>query len=279
MKFILSAYLFGLLLSPALTTRGQTNRAPARYLDRLFTEVTVQKDLPFGETVNFEGKTEKLLLDIYSPSGDTASGRPVMLFFHGGGFRPGNDKSQDYIVRTAKDFAKRGYVCLSLNYRIRNKPKDDPKGTMDDALADAMKGLQWVKENHQSLKIDATKIIVAGGSAGGMLAVNFCFREGSGTEIWDKSGIIGVISLWGGPDPVYRYFTVDKNDPPAILVHGTADNIVPYRYAVHLEEELQASQVKHVLVELKNAGHTPVKQFEIFTEKIAEFVFALLPKN
>jgi acetyl esterase/lipase len=278
MKLFKTGCLVAFLLSFTVTAFSQPGtKPPIRYLNQIFPDVTVQKDLVFGETVNYEGNDEKLLLDIYSPAGDTASCRPAMLLFHGGGFRPGNDKRQDYIVRTATDFAKRGYVCFSLNYRVRNKPKDDPKNTIEDALADAMKGLNWVRANRQSLKIDDTRIIIGGGSAGGMLAVNFCFRDGSATEKWDKSGIIGMVSLWGGPDPVYRYFTVDKNDPPAILVHGTEDTIVPYKYAVHLVEELKGSQVRHVLLTLDGAGHTPVKRMDLFTEKIAAFLYDLLP--
>ena len=154
------------------------------------------------------------MLDVYTPQGDTQNDRPVILWFHGGGFRPGNDKTQSYIVRLATDFAKRGYVCISANYRVRKAPKEDSKGTITDALADAMAGLDWIRGNHKKLKVDLKKIIVGGGSAGGMLAVNFCFKDQTTAEKWDKSGIIALLDLWGSPDQSYMFSTVDKLDPP-----------------------------------------------------------------
>ncbi len=135
---------------------------------------------------------------IYAPTGagiGAITFRPVFLLMHGGGFRIGNDKTQSYIVKLATDFAKRGYVCVSINYRIRQNPKDDQPGTMADALEDAMSGLNWIRKNHQQLKIDPQKIIVGGGSAGGMLAVNFCYKDHSASGKWDKSGIIGLVDF------------------------------------------------------------------------------------
>ena len=251
------------------------NSKPVRYLNQVFENIDIQKDIEFGTVTNADGKSEKLLLDIYSPQGDTQSDRPVMLLFHGGGFRPGNDKTQSYIVRLATDFAKRGYVCVSPNYRIRTNPKDDQKGTMTDALADAMSALYWIRSNHEKLKVDLKKIIVGGGSAGGMLAVNFCCKDQTASEKWDKSGIVALIDLWGSPDPSYLFSTVDKNDPPTILVHGTADKLVNYENSVQLAKQLESNHVKYELVTLEGGEHTPVKFYDLFAEKIAVFIYRL----
>jgi acetyl esterase/lipase len=259
-------------LQPATAANPQSGQ-PVRYLNQVFEQIDLQKDVEFGESTNFGGKTEKLLLDVYSPQGDKEVNRPVLLLFHGGGFRPGNDKSQSYIVRLATDFAKRGYVCISINYRIRNAPKEDQKGTITDALADAMAGLNWIRANHEKLKVDPKKVVVGGGSAGGMLAVNFCCKDQSATEKWDKSGIIALVDLWGSPDPSYMFSTIDKNDPPTIIVHGTADKLVSYDNSVRLAEQLDANHVKHELVTLEGGEHTPVKFYDEFAGKIAAFIY------
>ena len=60
------------------------DKKPVRYLNPVFEKVTIQKDLVFGEATTIEGKTEKLLLDVYAPEGDTKDQRAVMLLFHGG---------------------------------------------------------------------------------------------------------------------------------------------------------------------------------------------------
>lgn len=269
----------GIIIVLALFVVKAEGKEPLRYLQPSFEKVAIQEDIEFGEVTNFEGKAEKLLLDIYAPEGDTETGRPVILLFHGGGFRPGNDKKQSYIVKIANDFAKRGYVCVSVNYRIRNAPREDKKGTIGDAMQDAMSGLNWIRANQQKLKIDTKKIIVGGGSAGGMLAVNFCCKDNSSAEKWDKSGIICLVNLWGSPDPTYMFSTIDKNDPPTITVHGTADKLVPYENSVQLTKELEKNGIKQELVTIEGGEHTPVKYYDDFSVKIASFVFFLLAKN
>ena len=252
---------------------------PVRYLNPVFEKIEIQKDIEFGEVKNYEGKIEKLLLDIYSPQDDTLSKRPLFFLMHGGGFRPGNDKTQSYIVNLANDFSRRGYICISINYRIRENPKDDKKGTMTDALKDAIAGLDWIRKNHESLRIDPSKIVVGGGSAGGMLAVNFCFKDTSIAEKWDKSGIIALVNLWGSPDQSYMFSTIDKSDPPVIIVHGTADKLVPFENSLQLVKDLKSNNVRHELITLEGAEHTPVKLYNTFAEKIAAFIYPVSDKR
>lgn len=273
--------IFGLFFSlfHFLSAKPDDNKKPVRYLDPLFESVTVQKDIEFGEVRNFEGQPEKLLLDIYSPEGDTEHNRPVILWMHGGGFRPGNDKSQSYIVKISNDFAKRGYVCISINYRIRNSPKDDKAGTISDALTDAMAGLNWIRKNQEKLGIDLKRIIVGGGSAGGILAVNFCTKDKSTNEKWNKSGIIGLVNLWGSPDASFLFSTIDKNDPPAITVHGTADKLVPYENTLQLTKQLNDNGIKNEVVTLDGGEHTPMKFYDEFSKKIVQFLYDLIAKK
>ena len=138
-----------------------------------------------------------------------------------------------------------------------------------------MSALDWIRSNNSNLKVDLKKIIVGGGSAGGMLAINFCCKDQTATEKWDKSGIIALLDLWGSPDPSFMFSTVDKNDPPTILVHGTADKLVSYDNSVQLAKQLQNNHVKYELVTLDGGEHTPVKFYDLFAEKIAVFVYRL----
>jgi acetyl esterase/lipase len=239
-------------------------------------EIIIKKDIPFGETTNFKGEKEILLLDIYSLAKDIDQKRPAILWMHGGGFRTGNDKTQRYIVEMANRFAKRGYVCLSINYRVRENPRDDITGTISDALEDAMEGLNWLRENSNKLGIDPSKIVIGGGSAGGILGTNFCYREGTDSEKWDKTGIVAFVNLWGSPDISMSDFKIDKNDPPTIIVHGTEDPLVPFKNSEQIITELNASGVKNELVAIKGAGHTPAGHMDNFEINIAKFLSELL---
>lgn len=245
-----------------------------RYLQNVFENITIQKDVVFGESFTSKETKQTLALDIYSPKNDTALNRPVIVWIHGGGFRYGNDKTQSYIVEMAKRFTKKGYVCLSIDYRVRENPKDDFTGTISDAVADAIKALQWLREHSESLNIDTSKIIIGGGSAGGILGSSLCFNNWIDKN--DKAGIIGFVNLWGTPDTEWGKLDVDKNDPPTIIVHGTEDQSVSYNNSVALVKRLKANNIKHELVTFEGAGHTPVKHMDEFELKIANFLYDIM---
>jgi acetyl esterase/lipase len=246
-----------------------------RYLDNIFDSINIQKDVFFGTSVNEKGVNENLKLDIYSPEDDEIQNRPVIVWIHGGGFRHGNDKTQSYIVEMAHRFTRKGYVCLAIDYRLRENPKEDPAGTISDAVEDALKGLDWLRKNSESLKIDVSKIVIGGGSAGGMLGCNLCFNDRPDNKT-DKNGIVGFVNLWGTPDIIWGELDVDKNDPPTIIVHGTDDKLVAYSNSAALAEKLKANNVKHELITIEGAGHTPVKQMDDFEKKIAGFIYEVI---
>ncbi len=50
--------------------QAQNNNESVRYLHPIFDNVDIEKDIVFGEVVNFKGETEKLSLDVYTPVGD-----------------------------------------------------------------------------------------------------------------------------------------------------------------------------------------------------------------
>lgn len=250
-----------------------------RYLNPVFKNVDIQKDIVFGEVTNYEGRREKLLLDVYNPEGDIQTARPVIMWIHGGGFKPGNDKSQSYIVKISTEFAVRGYVCVSINYRVRNNPGEDKTGTLSDAIEDAMAGLNWIRNNSGKLNIDKGKIIVGGGSAGGMIAVNLCYKDNIFPAKRDKSGIVGLVNLWGSPDESLTLAKIDDSDPPTIIVHGNADKTVSYTNSEKLINELRINNVKHEIVTIEGAGHTPISHMDYFVKKIAEFLYGLILKN
>jgi acetyl esterase/lipase len=174
----------------------------------------------------------------------------------------------------ASRFARKGYVCLSIDYRLRENPRDDMQNTISDALEDALKALDWLRKNGKMLNVDVSKIIVAGGSAGGILGCNLCFNDR--TDKTDKNGIVGFVDLWGTPGATWGELNIDKNDPPTIIVHGTDDQLVAYNNSVQLVEKLKSNNVKHELITIEGAGHTPVAHMDDFEKKIAGFLYEII---
>jgi len=81
--------------------------------------IASQLDIPYGTAVDFGGQARLLDLDLSYPLDDVppACGRPLLVMVHGGAFIAG-DKADGTPRRIREDFAKRGYVTASVNYRL-----------------------------------------------------------------------------------------------------------------------------------------------------------------
>lgn len=90
-----------------------------RYRTALFTDVLTEEDVQYyrGETIG--GDTVDLFLDIYEPSGDAVSHRPTIVLGFGGSFIAGTRKD---IAELCNDYAKRGFVAVSIDYRLYDLP-------------------------------------------------------------------------------------------------------------------------------------------------------------
>ena len=126
--------------------------------------------------------------------------------------------------------------------------------------------------------MDRSRIVVGGGSAGGMIAVNLCYMKEWNAGEWDRSGVVGLVNLWGSPRPDWSFYEVNPEDPPALIVHGTQDASVAFSNALDLVKELESQGVHHELVTVEGAGHTPHRRMDNFVQYIARFLFELIRK-
>ncbi len=283
MKFILKKTTVVLLFSPLLIfiIAGKTEQRQKfycyakddtlRYISPIFDSVEIVKDIFFAEVINEKKNSEKLFLDIYSPYGDKEKKRPAILWVHGGGFTEGT-KTQGYIKSLAYAFAQRGYVSVSANYRLRRNPAEDMTGTINDAMEDIMKALDWIRKNNEIYGINKNCIAIGGGSAGGILSANLCYKDATRTSPWDKSGLIAFINLWGSPDKLRIDKILDVNDPPTIFIHGTNDTVVPFINCRRLSGALDSVGVKNRVFAIEGAGHTPSEHMENIIENIIIFL-------
>ena len=234
--------------------------------------ITVESNIIFAYSPKPDGESEALRLDLYLPEVGVQTLRPVILWLHGGGFRPGNDKRQSYIVRLATEFAARGYVGVAADYRVRADPGPDWPAAVRDAVADARLALDWVRTNAAAYRIDPRRIALAGGSAGGMIVHNLCHDPESPVDA-GRDGICAAISLWGPPRPEARLFAlVNPRCPPTLFIHGTADALVPYHLSPELQAELHVVGVQAELFTFEGAPHTPVMHMDEIIAAIAGFL-------
>ncbi len=118
-------------------------------LDRLLSD----PDIPGEECLN---------LNVWAPAG--ATGRPVMVWIHGGSLRNGSNSLPTY---DGRNFARDGVVLVSINYRLGI----EGFGVFPDApanlgLRDQLAALGWVRDNIAAFGGDPGNVTVFGESAG-----------------------------------------------------------------------------------------------------------------
>lgn len=77
---------------------------------------TVDSNITYGTAINFAGISEDLKLDIYKPINSNCS-RPCLILVHGGAWMAGS-KEDPNILNIARDFAAKGWVVATINYRL-----------------------------------------------------------------------------------------------------------------------------------------------------------------
>jgi acetyl esterase/lipase len=269
-RIVVAAALVAALNAPRVS--GQPGST--RYRDVVFAEVAVSGLLPYREAVDVTGARDTLTLDLYQPAGDTEARRPAVIWIHGGGFRPGNDKRQKYIVTMATEFARRGYVTVAPDYRVRAELGPDRLPALMDALEDCRAALAWVRAHAAEYRIDPSRIAIGGGSAGGMIAVNLAAIEGQASG--GPTGVFALVDLWGTPASSLRVAATGPRFPPTIIVHGTADALVPFSQSEAFAAELKARGIAHELRAIAGAPHTPTAAMPDILQWTSAFVYGAL---
>jgi acetyl esterase/lipase len=248
-----------------------------RYRDAVFPKVLTKSDIVYGHAVDQNDTRVTLTFDLYEPKGDTVDSRPVVVWVHGGGFSSG-DKTSPELVDEATDLAHKGYVNISINYRLA------PQGCVGtvgpacltgivQAMQDAQTAVRFLRAHAAKYGIDPTRIAIGGSSAGAITALNVGYNEahpGPGPNQKFSSAVEAVQSLSGaaiGTSP-------DADGAPAVLFHGTADPLVPYSWAKATVKEAHQAGLVAKLVTFTGDGHVPyLKHRDEIVDKTTTFFY------
>ena len=227
-----------------------------RYLDEIFEDVIKTEDVVYGNAPDlpfwflFEWNTNDIDLDmdIYQPLNDTVDNRPVIVFIHTGAFFSGHNELDD-VVDLSIASAKRGYVAVSINYRLGLNILSTYSGerAVYRGVQDASAAIRYLREFHDELNIDPNKIFIWGTSAGSFIGLHLANSEEDerpestfgnsnnpdlgcidceGNDYTHSSRPNGLVSCWGA---IGDLDWIDAtNNIPTIMFHGTADLIVPF---------------------------------------------------
>ena len=164
----------------------------------------------------------EMKMDIYRPISRISEKCPTILFFHGGAFFFDSKESHS-IVKWCRRFAARGYVAVSVNYRLSIRlGKEAMREEEQDAIFDAFSAINFLVTNKDIYSIDVDNLYLAGTSAGAMIALQVpfsCQQQGF--------SIRAVASMWGSV-PDTNLFS--STYPSLIIFHGGKDKTVPPDY-------------------------------------------------
>lgn len=217
----------------------------------------------------------ELKLDIYLPTAESPTKRPLIVWIHGGAWRAGT-KEQTPIL----PFVQQGYAGASIGYRYTQEAPFP--ANVDDCKA----ALRWLRANAEKYNIDPARVALWGSSAGGHLVAYL------GTTGDDPATRVQAVVDWYGPTRVARMSHypsamdhdspespenqligaliqqnadlaekanparyASKDDPPFFIQHGDADPLVPMEQSEILATALKAAGAKVEFEVLHGAGH------------------------
>lgn len=247
----------------------------------LVTEVSAQSDTQITHN-NVEygnASDEKLLLDIHVPDGEGPF--PCAIYVHGGGWT-GGDKANPDDRPALEMLTKAGFSWYSINYRLA------PEHRWPACLNDVQTAIRWVKANAVKYNGDPSRIVLMGYSAGGQLAtfaakvvdesiqvqavIGYAPLTDFVQELPKRGNILGRAQrgLLNRPEEItpeslgmlkalspINY--VRPGLPPFLMVHGDADQSVPYEQSLLFQAKLQANDVRFDLITLPDGPHRLTK--------------------
>ena len=208
---------------------------------------------------------------------ETAERAPIVLYAHGGGFHGGNHFGA---IRYVHPLAARGYVAATMTYRFEDE------GRWPAPIEDAKCAVRWLRHHADEIGGDPDRIIMAGDSAGALLAAMTALtpgrQEGDGGWHDVSSEINGAALLYppvdlastaacgeahGSGRRAFEYFgdrihvdspinNVHAGCPPILTMTGAADVLTPEVDIRRFHDALDAAGVRNHLEVFPGAPHT-----------------------
>lgn len=226
------------------------------------------------------------LLDVWRPKELPVEPAPVLLFVPGGAWVHGSRMLQGYALMS--HLAERGWVCLSIDYRVA------PHHRWPRHITDVKAAIAWARANVDKFGGDRNFVAIAGCSAGGHLAalagltpnhpdLQGDLPDGSDTSV---DAVVGIYGRYDWEDrsteervrfvdflervvvgrridrhpEIYRLASpiaqIHRDAPPFLVIHGTGDTVIPVEQARSFVDRLKAvSRAPVSYLELPGAGH------------------------
>lgn len=213
--------------------------------------------------------------------------RPLFIWMTGGAFRSATPYRN---IPELVEYAKKGYVVASIDYRTSGE------SIFPAPVEDIKTAIRFLKHHHKKFGIDPERVVIAGHSAGGYLALMAAATSGTEyfeTDEWNdySSSVNGAVSISGGDmflegvetqchgreiNPLDLLMGCDlkkheeckkkgstlsyigKDTPPILMFHGNQDELVSFEGAKALYEKYTEAGIQADFYELDGEGHGTV---------------------
>ena len=241
---------------------------------------------------NVTGDVEAM--DIYEPPlTDTMSARPCIILAHEGTFISGTRNSDKTVDSLCVHYAKRGYVTVSIDYRLASSVLvmlnlSTAANEVAAAMSDGKAAIRFMVNNRTTYKIDTNNIFIGGNSAGAVLYMHVGYIDSSGEcdplllTAMDANGGFegnsgtpghttrakGVIDLAGA---LHNVSLAGPGDVASVNCQGDQDNVVPYTCGLplggacpdslcglgSLEAQYVSAGINHMSLVFPGSNHVP----------------------
>jgi len=215
------------------------------------------------------------MLDVYATAASWEAGAPsapCVVFIHGGGWRSFS-KSVPNFVKQLRAF---GITTVGIGYRLSQEAEYPAQ------IIDVENAIIFLKQNAATYRIDPTRIIAMGSSAGGHLACLLSTRNDPSSS----ARVLGLVDFYGpvilnSPKPSEQitellgcttpgeegtdcYTTateaspwthIASDNPPTIILQGKKDKTTPWQMSQAFRDELSNKGVDAIIILDDDAGH------------------------
>ena len=294
-----SLMVVSLLFTPLLN-------AQERYVDDIFSDVSVEQNVVYGANIGIITQApalEDLTMDVYTPDGDEATDRRVVVLLHTGTFLPAivngqatGDKSDNTLVELCTRLAKKGYVAVSANYRLGWNPLSTDPEVRTSTLAQAFyRAQQDARTAVRYLRMTAAemgnpygigdKFAVGGDGTGGYMALALAALDKDSEVLLPKfiDSSDNAIATYGQPVPYIiqsmlgnlggsnygaTMMDLDGDGTPETEVPLCVPNHPGYSDAIDMAFNFGGAMLDTVWIE---AGEPPIASFQNINDQFAPY--------
>jgi len=223
------------------------------------------------------------------------------------GRKVGGDKQFAGVKPLFEPLSKAGFAWFSINYRLA------PKHHFPAPVEDVESAIRWVKAHARQYRVDPQRIALTGESAGAHLVAMVAVQAKPDTQVaavvpfygpFDLEGlarsksneraaqaVLGLVGATQLNEEAYQLLRkaspmnyVHQGMPPFLLIHGTADTIVPHEQSVKLCEKIKSVGGACELLSVEGADHgiggwEKHPQFQAYKSRLVEWLKATLDRQ